>query len=62
MKFSNYPKNEDISQSEHDPALFNERAAEGRRNRLENILCGIALLVTLAVTFAIVQIAYGIWR
>ena len=52
---------EDIYQNEINPALYLKRAREIRNRKREEIVGGIVLVALIALTFAFVQVAYGIW-
>lgn len=48
-------------QDELNPELYIERQRNIRRRKIEEVACGAFLLFLLAVTFTVVQVAYGIW-
>ena len=50
-----------IHTTEINPALYLKRAREIRNRKREEIVGGIVLVALIALTFAFVQVAYGIW-
>ena len=51
----------DIYQNEMNPVLYIKRKKEIRRRKIEEVVGGFLLLAILALTFTVVQVAYGIW-
>jgi hypothetical protein len=52
---------EDINQNEINPDLYLKREGEIRSRRFEEFAGGLILIVVLIATFAVGQVAYGIW-
>ena len=52
---------DEVYTNELNPALYEHRAGEVRRRKIEELAGGVLILSVLLAVFAFVQIAYGIW-